>query len=120
MIVELKNKISRWPGASRIRLRFDNYAWITACEVLNIELHQLNQVDERKLLIAVMFGAYVSNCRANAQREKYNLKDIYTMFARLTVAELDNLKEAMLKSRVLGKTLLEWAGNESATEQKKK
>ncbi len=116
MTLTLTNPLSFYPKP--ITFRFDNYAWITACEALGIELHQMGEVDERKLLISLIFGAYVSNCRYNARRERYDLAAIYKMFSKFSIGDVDKLKMAMLKGRIMGKTVLEWSAESEA--QKKK
>jgi hypothetical protein len=65
--------------------------------------------DEKKLLIAWIYGAYVSDCRFNAKRERYTLEQVYKMFARMRTSDVEKIKLAMLNSRIMGKSTLEWA-----------
>jgi hypothetical protein len=79
------------------------------CEVNKIELHQIGDIQEKVLLVTLIYSAYVSDCRYRAKRERYTLDDIYNVFKKLTVEEVDQLKIAIANSRLLGKTMLEWA-----------
>jgi hypothetical protein len=116
MIVSVKNPLSVF--GRRIEFRFDNYAWILMCEVNKIELHQIGELDEKLLLVTLIYAAYVSDCRYRAKRERYTLDDIYKLFKRLSVDELDQLKIAIANSRLLGKTMLEWADEGKEDEKK--
>lgn len=117
MQVTLKNPISLF--GRKIKFRFDNYAWIVMCEVNSIEFHQISELQERVLLITLIYGAYVSDCRYNAKREKYSLKHMYEVFKRLPQKDVDELKMAIYNSRLLGKTMLEWAEEGEKAEKKK-
>jgi hypothetical protein len=117
MQVILKNPLSLF--GRNIRFRFDNYAWIVMCEVNNIEFHQIQELQERVLLITLIYGAYVSDCRYNAKREKYTLKDMYEIFKKLSQENIDELKLAIYNSRLLGKTMAEWADEGEKAEKKK-
>ena len=116
MRVTIKNPLSRF--GRRLSFRFDNYAWILMCEVNGIELHEIGKLDEKVLLVTLIYTAYISDCRFRAKRERYTLDDIYKMLKRLTVDEVDQLKIAIANSRLLGKTMLEWA-DESGGDEKK-
>lgn len=116
MIVSVKNPLSVF--GRRIEFRFDNYAWILMCEVNKIELHEIGKLDEKVLLVTLIYAAYVSDCRFRAKKEVYTLDNIYTVFKKLTVEEVDNLKIAIANSRLLGKTMLEWADEDGGDEKK--
>jgi len=79
------------------------------CEVNGIDLHQIGEIDEHKLMITLLYGAYVSDCRYNAKKERYDLKYIYEVFKKLTNEQTAMLQKAILESRLLGKTMTEWA-----------
>ena len=115
MEVTLKNPLSLF-GRS-IGFRFDNYAWIVMCEVNGIEFHQIAELQEDALLVTLCYGAYVSNCRFNARKEKLSLDAFYKLYKKLTLSQVDELKLAIYQSRLLGKTMAEWA---EVTEEKKK
>jgi len=108
MIATIKNPI----GWGTITFRFDTYAWITMCEVNKVdELHEIAKLDERMLFITLLFAAHVSHCRYSIKRERYNLEDIYKMYMKMQQQTIDELKVAIYKSKVLGKSLEEWAGD---------
>lgn len=116
MTVTVRNPLSRWRLG--ITFRFDNYAWIVMCDALGIELHDIGKVEEKKLLVYMIYGAYVSHCRYTVRRERYTVTDIYKMFAKMTVEDVERIKLAMLQSRILGKTVMEW-GLQAEGEKKK-
>ena len=115
MEVTLKNPLSLF-GRS-IGFRFDNYAWMVMCEINNIEFHEIQNLHEHTLLVTLVYGAYVSYCREKAKKEKYDLKGFYELWKKLTQEQIEELKRAIVDSRLLGKTMREWAGEE---EEKKK
>ena len=89
-------------------MRFDVYAWILMCDINKIDFFQISTLPENKMLFTLMFAAYVSNCRAEAKRERYDLIQFNEIWSRLRVAEVDKIKAAILKSQILGKTIDEW------------
>ena len=101
-----------------IGFRFDNYAWIMMCEVNGIEFHQIGELQEDVMLVTLCYGAYVSNCRFNALKEKLTLDAFYKLYKKFTLLQVDELKMAIYKSKLLGKTMQEWA--EVAETEKKK
>ena len=116
MEVTLKNPLSLF-GRS-IGFRFDNYAWIMMCEVNGIEFHQIGELQEDVMLVTLCYGAYVSNCRFNARKENLTLDAFYKLYKKFTLLQVDELKMAIYKSKLLGKTMQEWA--EVAETEKKK
>lgn len=108
MIVTVPNPVS-WLRPT-ITLRFDTYSWFTMCEVNGIEFHQIGDLPESKLMITLMFGAYVSQCRATARLERYGIKEFYNIWLKLRMQDVEKIKAAIIKSRVLGKSIEEWKG----------
>jgi len=115
MVVTIRNPLSLFRRS--LNFRFDNYAWIMMCEVNKIQLHEIGNLQEKVLMVTLIYGAYVSDCRYRAKKERYTLDNIYSVFKKLTVDEVDQLKIAIANSRLLGKTMLEWA-DEAGDEKK--
>ncbi len=114
MVVTTRNPLSLF--GRRLSFRIDTYAWILMCDLNKIELGDIGTLNEKTLMVTLIYAAYVSDCRHRAKKERYSLDQIYSVFKKLTVDEVDQLKVAIANSRLLGKTMLEWA--DEGTEKK--
>ena len=82
------------------------------CDINKIDFFQISTLPENKMLFTLMFAAYVSNCRAEARRERLDLIQFNEIWMRLRMSDVDKIKAAILKSQILGKTIDEWGEGE--------
>ena len=110
MIIKFKNPVDvlgRW-----VTLRFDTFSWFVMCEINQIEFHEMHKLPENKFILTLMYGAYVSACRFAGKRERYQITDFYKIWQKLKVEDVEKIKTAIINSRVLGKSVSEWAADE--------
>jgi len=109
MIAKLKNPFSLWRRS--IEFRFDNYSWIQMCELSGVEFDEMEKLNETQLVMSWMYGAYLSGCSNAYRKPKYNfnyIARVYRWYYVNNPKALEVLKDAMLKSKLLGKTVAEW------------
>jgi len=110
--MEFKILINRWRSV-RVGFRFDMYAWFKVCEINNIELHQLGDIDQQKLFADIIYSGYVSYCTHNRKRAKYSIEQLADIVDRMTKRQSEELVDGFMKSKVFGKTVKEHADGEA-------
>jgi hypothetical protein len=101
-----------------LRMRFDVYAWIMACEVRGLEFPNIEFQSELEARVALMYGGYVSQCRASAKKEKLSFADIYEIYKGASVSEVEKISVKIAQTKILGKPVIEYA-KEAEQEEKK-
>ncbi len=106
MVVKLKYGF--W--GRKVGFRFDNYAWIKMCDLMGVEFDQLDELTENELVLAWLYGAYYSYCAYNNRRRRLSFEKIAKMYRWYYIHkphELERVKQAMLKGKVMGRPLEE-------------
>jgi hypothetical protein len=110
MTIKVKNPFSLFSRS--IKLRFDIYAWVKMCEVSGVDLDGLEKLNEQQLILAWMYGAYLSACASEYRRPAYGapyISRVYKWYYVNDNGTLDEIKAAMIKSRILGREVQDWA-----------
>ena len=116
MIVELRYPFGFRP---KVKFRFDNYSWLKVCEILGIEFHEMEKLKDVQLIPVWMYAAYLSERSYRYKKPLYGYTHIEKMYRWYYVNDIETLQEmqnAMMTTKILGKTMQEW-GN--AGEKKK-
>ena len=114
--MEIKILISRWKSKT-VGFKFDMYAWFLLCENNKIELHQLGDIPQDKMFSELIYAAYVS-FNTDKRTGMSGLKLLRPIVSsekligwvdKMNHKDSDMLGEAILNSRVMGKTVTEHA-----------
>jgi len=117
MEIQVKNPFSLFGG--KISFRFDILAWVETCRLNNLEFWELEKLNEQELMLSLIYTSYLSACMYRFKRPKYSFKYIIKVYKHYYVNDykvIDSWKQAILRSKILGKTAEEW----SAEGEKKK
>jgi hypothetical protein len=100
-----------------LRMRFDVYAWIMACEARGLEFPNIDFQSEIEARVSLMYGGYISQCRANGKKVKLSISDVYEIYKNASISEMEKISVKIAQTKILGKTVIEYAKDEP-TEKK--
>jgi len=86
----------------------------------NIALTDLGQWDDAQFIWKVSYYAAVSACKERGAKVTFTKEDILNFLNDLSNKDYRDVYNAILKSRVMGKSLEEWAEQNMKGEAKKK
>jgi len=106
--------------SERYGFLFDLYCWLHMSEKENIALTDLGQWDDAQFIWKVSYYAAVSACKERGAKVTFTKEDILNFLNDLSNKDYRDVYNAILKSRVMGKSLEEWAAENMKGEAKKK
>jgi hypothetical protein len=87
------------------------------------EIHQLDDLNEQQLVLSWIYAAYISGCAAHYQKPRYDFSYIVKVYRYYYVHDarvIDELKSAIMNSRLMGKSVEEWYVETTETGDEKK
>ena len=115
--MKIKILISRW-RTKTVGFNFDMYAWHLKCEHNNIELHQLGEIPQEKMFSEIIYAAAISYSKDKGRKIRFTQSQLDGWIDKMNHKDSELLGNAILNSKVMGKTVAEHA--EAARASKKK
>jgi hypothetical protein len=95
-------------GGDRV-MRFNMNFWAEFCDTLNIKLEQIGEVFDGGVSLsairAIVYSGLITFDRENAKQIDYNIYTVGSWLDDMDAAELENIVNAMMQSRILGNDL---------------
>jgi len=107
----------------KLLFRFDVWAWFKMAELNGREIHQLDDLNEQQLVLSWIYAAYLRACMERYDRPRYDFNYILKVYRYYYVHDarvIDELKAAIMQSRLMGKSVEEWYTAAEPDDQKKK
>lgn len=106
--MEVKILISRL-RTKTIGFDFDMYAWHLLCEMNDLELHQLGDIPQEKMLADFTYAAAVSYLTHRRKKVKFTKDELGDWLDKMNRKDSELLALEILNSKVFGKTVSEHA-----------
>lgn len=85
------------------------------CELLGVDFDQIDKLNQAQLVTAWMYAAYLSHQSYRRKKARYSFLYIERVYYHYYVYDhktLQMLVDAMMKSKVMGRSVEKWAGAE--------
>lgn len=106
--MEVKILINRWKSRT-VGFKFDMHAWVNLCEMNGIEIHQLGELSQEKMMADLIYSAYVSYCTSKLKKVKFTYEQFGGIIDKMNKGQTEQLGKEILQSRVMGKAIGDYA-----------
>ena len=116
-----KRKIFGYKKISqRIGFLFDMYCWLHMSEKENIALDDLGKWPDDVFMENICFYAAVSSCKDRGAKITFSKNDIKEWIRLMPQQDFQKIYDTMMRSRIMGKSLEDWAKENMTGDSKKK
>jgi hypothetical protein len=103
---------------SRVGFLFDLYCWLNMSDMEMIALNDLGKWDNDTFMLNVCYYACISACKERGDKVTFSKSDVQRWIKRMPQEDFQSIFDTMVKSRIMGKTIEEWAKEAEGSKKK--